>query len=77
MFMSFMLFMSLQPRCAGNSCASGMERDTYHNDDSMFSDRLVWVNSENPNQTGLNKTDQGLHCLPFRLHYLDTLLFTR
>ena len=46
----------------------------YHND-SKFSDRQVRANSVNPDQTALNKTDQGLHCLPFCLHYLDTLLF--
>ena len=31
--------------------------------DPKFSDRQVWANSD---------PDQGLHCLPFNLHYLDT-----
>ena len=30
--------------------------------DPKFSDRQVWANSD---------PDQGLHCLPFHLHYLD------
>ena len=34
-----------------------------------FSDRQVWADSADPDQT-----DQGLHCLPFRLHRLDSLL---
>ena len=31
----------------------------------LFSDRYAWANSADPDQT-----DQGLHCLPFRLHHL-------
>ena len=34
-----------------------------------FSDRHVWANSADPEQT-----DQGLHCLQFPLHLLDALL---
>ena len=37
--------------------------------DPEFSDRQVWANSADPDQS-----DQGLHCLPFRLHLLDILL---
>ena len=43
----------------------------YHND-LKFSDRLVWANSADINQTA---PDQGLHCLEFRLHLLDALLY--
>ena len=33
-----------------------------------FSDRQVWANSADPDQTALEESsDQGLHCLPFRL----------
>ena len=35
----------------------------YHND-PKFSDRQVWANSADPDQTA----HQGLHCLQFRLH---------
>ena len=34
-----------------------------------FSDRQIWANRADP--------DQGLHCLPFRLHRLDSLLCGR
>ena len=43
-----------------------IEQQTYRND-PKFSDRQVWANSADP--------DQGLHCLPFRLHRLDSLLY--
>ena len=36
-----------------------------------FSDRQVWANSADPVQTA---PDQGLHCLLFLLHLLDTFL---
>ena len=39
-----------------------------------FSDRQVWANSADPAQTA---PDQGLHCLPFCLHCLDSLLYGR
>ena len=39
-----------------------------------FSDRYAWANSADPDQTA---PDQGLHCLPFRLHHLDSLLYGR
>ena len=41
----------------------------YH-DDPKFSDRQVWANSADPDQTA---PDQGLRCLQFPLHLLDTL----
>ena len=40
-----------------------------------FLDRQIWANSVDP---GLEEqSDQGLHvhCLPFRLHVLDALLY--
>ena len=42
---------------------------TYRND-PKFSDRYAWANSADPDQTA---PDQGLHCLPFCLHRLDSL----
>ena len=38
-----------------------------------FSDRQVWANSADLEE----QSDQGLHCLPFRLHRLDSLLYGR
>ena len=40
-----------------------------------FSDRQVWANSADPDQTAPREeqSDQGLHCLPFPLHLLDAL----
>ena len=49
--------------------------------DPKFSDRQVWANSVNPDQTALNQTlleeesDLGPHCLPFCLHVLDAFLY--
>ena len=40
----------------------------YHND-PKFSDRQVWANSAE------EQSDQGLHCLQFRLHLLEALLY--
>ena len=44
--------------------------EIYHNVPKL-SDRQVWANSVDPDQTA---PDQGLLCLPFRLHLLDVLL---
>ena len=41
--------------------------------DPKFSDRQVWANSAAPDQTE-EQSDEGVHCLPFRLHPLDTVL---
>ena len=44
----------------------------------MFSDSYAWANSVDPDQTaprGAEQSDLGLHCLPFRLHRLDSLLY--
>ena len=42
---------------------------------------LLWsgcANSADPDQTApQEQSDQGLHCLPFRLHRLDSLLYGR
>ena len=40
-----------------------------YRNDPKFSDRYAWANSADPDQTA--QSDQGLHCLPFRLHRLD------
>ena len=39
-----------------------------------FSDRYAWANNADPDQTA---PDQGLHCLLFRLHRLDSLPYGR
>ena len=58
---------------------------TYRND-LKFSDRYAWAKNVDPDQTAPLQTvqtqirlqsDQGLHCLPFRLHRLDSLLCGR
>ena len=46
-----------------------------YRNDPKFSDRYDWANSADPDQTA--QSDQGLHCLPFRLHRLDSLLYGR
>ena len=51
--------------------ATSKKLGKYRND-PKFSDRYAWANSADPDQT-----DQGLHCLPFRLHRLDSLLCGR
>ena len=45
--------------------------NSYYRNDPKFSDRQVWANSADPDQTA----DQRLDCLPFRLHLLNTLLY--
>ena len=53
---------------------------SYHND-PKFSDRQVWANSVDPDQTnpkGLGVwSDQGLSCLPFRLYLLAVLVYVK
>ena len=44
---------------------------SYHND-LQFSGRQTWVSDVFPDLTA---PDQGLHCLPFILHLLDTLQY--
>ena len=46
---------------------SGYVPSDYRND-PKFSDRYACANSADADQT-----DQGLHCLPFRLHLLDSM----
>ena len=41
----------------------------YYRNNPKFSDRQVWANSADPDQTA----DQRLDCLPFRLHLLNAL----
>ena len=41
----------------------------------VLSDRQVWANSVDPDQS--KQSDQVLHCLPFRLHILDSLLYDK
>ena len=44
-----------------------------YRNDPKFSDRKVWANSADPDQTApREQSDQGLHCLPFCLHLRDT-----
>ena len=43
-----------------------------YRNDPKFSDRYALANSADPDQTApQEQSDQGLHCLPFRLHRLD------
>ena len=44
----------------------------YYRNDPKFSDRYTWANSADPDQTA---PLQGLHCKPFCLHSLDSLLY--
>ena len=49
---------------------------TIYSNDPKFSDRYAWANCADPDQTTpKDQSDQGLHCLPFRLHRLDSLLY--
>ena len=49
-----------------------------YRNDPKFSDRYVWANSVGPDQTApQEQSDQGLHCLPFRRHRLNSLLCGR
>ena len=41
--------------------------------DPKFSDRQAWANSIDPEE----QSDQSAHCLPFRLHHLDSFLYGR
>ena len=43
--------------------------------DPKFSDRYVWANSADPDQTAPleEQSDQGLHCLLFNLHHFDQI----
>ena len=40
-----------------------------YRNDPKISGRYAWANSADPEE----QSDQGLHCLPFRLHGLDSL----
>ena len=44
-----------------------------------FLDRWAWANQEDPDQTAPQtaQSDQSLHCLPFRLHVLEALLYAK
>ena len=44
---------------------------TYRND-PKFSDRQVWANSVDQDQTAPEQSDQGLYCLPFCLHLVNS-----
>ena len=43
----------------------------------VFSDRYAWANGADPDQTAPEQSDLGLHCLSFRLHRLNSLLYGR
>ena len=65
-------------------CNSSLKVDTnmysvHYCNDPKFSDSYAWANSV---QTQIRllleeQSDQGLHCLPFRLHRLNSLLYGR
>ena len=47
-----------------------------YRNDPKFSDRYAWANSADPDHTApRGAAYQGLHCLPFLLHRLDSLLY--
>ena len=49
-----------------------------YRNDPKFSDRYAWANIADQGQTASREqSDQGLHCLPFRMHRLDSLLYGR
>ena len=55
-----------------------ISRNGYGNDHKV-SDRQVWENTVDPDQTapkGAEQSDQGLHCLPFTLNILQPLHIT-
>ena len=45
-----------------------------YSNDPTFSDRRVLANTVDPDQTE-EQSDQGRHCLPFRLNLLDSFLY--
>ena len=50
----------------------------YYRNDPKFSDRYAWATEQTQIRLLLEEqSDQGLHCLPFRLHRLDSLLYGR
>ena len=57
-----------------NSCF-----DVTYRNGPKFPNRYAWANSADPDQTAPREeqSDQGLHCLPFHLHHLDSLLYGR
>ena len=60
-----------------NKCVDLMFDFKFCRNDPKFSDRYAWANSADPDQTaprGEEQSDLGLHCLPFHLHRLDSLL---
>ena len=57
-------------------CAFSQKK--YYRNDPKFSDRYAWAKSADPDQTApKEQSDQGLHCLQFRLHRLDSFLYGR
>ena len=54
-------------------CQTPASISTYPND-PKFSDRHIWANSVDPDR---EQSDQGLHCLPYRLHLLDALFYSK
>ena len=48
--------------------------DHMYCNDPKFLDRQVWTYIVDPDQTA---PDQGLHCLPFHLHLLNSFLYVR
>ena len=45
---------------------------TSYRNNPKFSDRKVWANSADPNQTAPLESDQ-VHCLLFHLHHFDKI----
>ena len=52
----------------------------HYRNDPKFSDRQVWANSADRDQTaplGAEQSDPGIHCLLFNLHLLETFLYCK
>ena len=48
-----------------------------YRNDPKFLDRKACANNVDPDQTAQEQSDQGLHCLLFHLHLLESLLYGR
>ena len=65
----------LPQKTASNVNGKKEQKSVYRND-LKFSERLVWTNSADPDQTApRGESDQGLHYLQNCLHLLDALLY--
>ena len=60
--------------CCNKKRNSNIHVKKCYRNDPKFSDKQVWANSADPDQTALEEqSDQGLHCLLFHLHLFDEI----